>query len=132
MDTKVCENLCQSVDKNIVGHEFGHAMGLEDIYYSVANNPTNYPSGITNKVDSTLCEMDWPGSADYLSDDSHSVLIMKLLMHGGGDGDGMDIPLGKVFGIKRTDVKNVYTTGWVRVGLEDMNRTPTSGGGQTQ
>ena len=107
MDTKICDNLCQSVVKNGIAH--------------------------TNKVNANFLPSDWPGSVDYLSDDSHSVLIMKLLMYGGGDGNGVEIPLGKVFGIRRKyNDFNVFEIGMVKVGLEDMNRTPTSGGGQTQ
>jgi len=83
-------------------------------------------NGITDadKVERGFFDLDWPGSEEYFGNDSHNTLIRSLLMHGGG-GDGVKIPVGKVFGIRKNN-DGTYSTGLVAVGLENLNRNPQS------
>ena len=104
------------------------------------NNPIGCdPSlGITNKVDWTFCKSDWPGAGHYYADveEKHSGLIPRLLMHGvrmhiSGEGSipSRDIPLGKIFGISRNYGNNTFGVRDLKVGVEDINRTPHFEGG---
>jgi len=106
---------------NIVAHEFGHGVGLWDIYHKAAGLPD-----ITGDITSERCPEDWPGSASYYSYQSQLVLVHQLLMYGHGDciGANADIPRGKVYGIRRNNTLTGHLEGMVDVGLEDINLSP--------
>jgi hypothetical protein len=112
-----------------VAHEIGHAAGLKDIY--VEGESMNADGSITSvylandPVKKVWEPRDWnsgPEPEYYNESLTQPGLVQRLLMYGEGSDTKADIPSGQVHGL----YKPSYAAGLVKVGLQDMTRTPTS------
>ena len=125
---------------DLVGHEFGHGVGLRDIYVSATDvngsNPSDYPDGYTNTdLSPDFFKKDWTeyyGGEGYFMF-NHATIIRRLLMNGFPDltpgAKQLDIPLDGVKGILRIDQTSTFINGWPKVSIDDINYNPESEGG---
>ena len=102
-----------------LGHEIGHACGLEDI---------NEGAFLFELVSKELVgEKNWTGGTGtgyYHPALKHwEMLKYRLLMYVPSNGDGLVIPLGSVMGIE-PNYPSVTTPRLINVGVDLMNRTP--------
>lgn len=122
--------VASNTDFRTLGHEIGHACGLEDIYpwkgsgndYVELNEKVNVNS-LWIKKDCTYAGIPnnntMSAAGYYRYDLKQKNLLEKLLMYGYNSYEERDLSLGKVYGI---DVCRNFDN--VKTGLEDMNRNP--------
>ena len=104
----------QDVTPDTLAHELGHACGLDDIYWNDRNNPFLIPTQLLQPATTVLSSEDQTGATSYYGPVlKGSQLIRRLLMNGDDDHgvDAIDIPLGSVKGVDRTNAIRFLSTG---------------------
>ena len=107
-------------------HEFGHALGWEDVYAEI-RNPTD--GTVIRQLSNAKMRQDWlpsdwnngPGPAYYSNRLSHAQMIGQRLMmfgHGSGGDAAIVIPRGQVWGLHMTETQPRL----MNVGLSNITR----------
>jgi len=104
----------------VLGHEFGHACGLRDIYVS------NTTHKVTGEIEKARMPWDW-GGGFYPLGLMQADLIKQLLMYGWvEEGAGTDIPTSTIYGVwyEWVNRQRDWKLDLAPVGLDSMNRQP--------
>ena len=104
----------------VVGHEFGHACGLRDIFVEDGRTPLK----VTGEMDLLRMPADW-GGGYYPPGLMQADLIKQLLMYGWvEEGAGTDIPTGSIYGVWHDLLNGVWKLDLAPVGLDNLERDP--------
>ena len=124
--------ISKDADSRAFAHEIGHACGLDDIYERDDLNGLGLT--IFNlPLEENHLPKDWGGGYYPLGMTIDKLIIENLLMYGDiSPANAIDIPSGRVYGVwlEQDTSTGVLIKTWklenVKVGLEDMARSPTS------
>ena len=111
-----------------VAHEFGHAMGLKDVYTASRDDGSSPVSGVAAK---DRIPRDWGTDASeayYPEGMLQTTILSLLIMNGGGSAGQCVLPYGRVQGVWYPDGYNApLSTDTAPVGLSNITtRNPTS------
>ena len=113
-----------SASDSVVPHEFGHAMGLKDIYNRRKKNPAEILPNSSQPVSSFVFDdvlRDWTpsdGRGFYEKTDTHYTIIQHFLMNG-RDAGGKDIPSSSVEGYGAR-ARHIFDTDKVHIGASNI------------
>lgn len=113
-----------SASDSVVPHEFGHAMGLKDIYNRRKKNPAEILPNSSQPVSSFVFDdvlRDWTpsdGRGFYEKTDTHYTIIQHFLMNG-RDAGGKDIPSSSVEGYGAR-ARHIFDTDKVNIGASNI------------
>jgi hypothetical protein len=111
-----------------LAHEFGHAMGLKDIY---PNSREGAPCPVTGVASKDRMPDDWgtdSSEAYYPEGISQTNILSRLVMNGSGVSGKCVLPYGRIQGVWYPDGYNApLSTNTAPVGMSNITtRNPTS------
>ena len=111
---------------HVVAHETLHQCGLYDIYATETNKTLLV---VTGELSHDRLPSDW-GGGYYSKDLTQVELVKRLVMYGvqaapASSGSGLDLPSGRVYGLRYTDsavpTTNIWSLGGALVGQSDVS-----------